>query len=119
VPAQPQTASEGDGGAPEASSSRRPATLLAPEQDDPPAFGAEATIAYRVEETGRVSLRVYDLMGRHVETLVDARLTPDTYAVTFDARTLGCGTYLYRLETSAGVETRRMTLIKQDANSGA
>jgi hypothetical protein len=68
-----------------------------------------------VEATGRVRLRIYDLLGRHVETLVDAQLPPDTYAVTFDARTLACGTYLYQLETAAGVETLRVTLVERAA----
>lgn len=116
-PAQPQPTPKNGHGPDAAGAEARglPATLLAPEQGDPLSFGVETTIAYRVEETGRVRLRIYDLLGRHVETLVDARLTPDTYAVTFDARGLASGTYLYRLETSAGVETRRMTLIKKDA----
>lgn len=119
TPTQPTPETEcGSGCGPDANETNtrgRRATLLVPEQSNPSSFAAETTIAYRVEATGRVRLRIYDLLGRHVETLVDAQLPPDTYAVTFDARTLACGTYLYRLETAAGVETLRVTLVERAA----
>jgi hypothetical protein len=88
------------------------ALLIALEENEPNPFEKQTTICYRIEKAGYVRLRIYDLLGRHVSTLVDSRKEPDTYTVTFDGEALSSGVYLYRLETAAGTEARRMTLAK-------
>lgn len=82
------------------------------EQNIPNPFRTKTEIHYEINEGGRVRLRVYDLLGRHVRTLVDAILEPDTYVTVFDGSALASGVYLYRLETPTGTESHRMTLAK-------
>jgi hypothetical protein len=65
-----------------------------------------------VAQSGPVSLRVYDLLGREVAVLVDGPLTPGYYAARLDGRNLSSGIYFYRLVASGFVETRKMQLIK-------
>ncbi len=78
----------------------------------PNPFNPSTTIAFSAAETGPVQLSVYDLQGRLVSTLVDGMVARGEHSVIFDAAGLSSGTYLYRLESAAGIETRRMTLIK-------
>nr|MBC8487026.1 T9SS type A sorting domain-containing protein [Bacteroidota bacterium] len=59
-----------------------------------------------------VVLKVYDIMGREVQTLVNETLKPGTYEATFDATKYSSGVYFYKLEAIDFVETKRMMLIK-------
>jgi hypothetical protein len=69
--------------------------------------------AYR---TGRyqvsVSLKVYDILGREVATLVDEQQKPGTYRATFNAGHLSSGVYIYKLQANSFVKTRKMILLK-------
>jgi|WetSurMetagenome_2_1015567.scaffolds.fasta_scaffold90472_2 hypothetical protein len=85
------------------------------EQNYPNPFNGETRIAYRVPGTGDgqvVTLKVYDMLGREVATLVNERQPPGEYGVTFDAGRLASGVYLYRLRVGAAVQTRRMMLLR-------
>ena len=66
----------------------------------------------RVHGNDRVLLKVYDMMGREVQTLVNESLQPGTYETTFDASKLTSGIYFYRLQTEGYTETKRMLMIK-------
>jgi hypothetical protein len=59
-----------------------------------------------------VLLKVFDIMGREVQTLVNERLKPGTYETTFDGSTLNSGVYFYKLISGSFTETNRMLLIK-------
>jgi hypothetical protein len=59
-----------------------------------------------------VELKVYDLLGREVATLVNEQKAPGSYEVTWDAGGLGSGVYLYRLQAGSLSETRRLILLK-------
>ena len=61
---------------------------------------------------GLTSLKIYDIAGREVETLVNKALQPGVYEVTFDGSGLSSGVYFYRLLTDGFKETKRMLLIK-------
>ena len=61
---------------------------------------------------GFVSLRVYDIKGKEVVTLVNENKQPGYYNVQFDGSKLSSGVYFYRLETKGFVQTKRMMLIK-------
>jgi hypothetical protein len=61
---------------------------------------------------GLTTLRIYDIAGREVETLVNQAMQPGVYEVTFDARGLSSGIYFYRLEAGNYTETKRMVLLK-------
>jgi hypothetical protein len=65
-----------------------------------------------VDVTGWVTLKVYDILGREVASLVDEKKEPGTYNVTFNAAGLASGVYVYRLTAGGTTLTRRMLLTK-------
>ena len=71
----------------------------------PNPFRDRATLRYTVPATGRVVLRVYDLLGRAVATLVDGDKAPGTYEATFEAPHVPSGVYLYRLDAAGHAAT--------------
>jgi hypothetical protein len=60
----------------------------------------------------RVVLKVYDVMGREVQTLVNESFQPGKYETTFDGSMLNSGVYFYKLITDGFTDTKRMILIK-------
>ena len=60
----------------------------------------------------RVVLKVYDILGKEIETLVNEKLNPGTYEVTFNASQYPSGVYFYRLQAGGYNETKRMILLK-------
>jgi hypothetical protein len=61
---------------------------------------------------GWTSLKIFDITGREIETLVNEMLQPGIYEVTFDGSNLTSGVYFYQIVSSGFTETRRMLLIK-------
>ncbi|RMG28453.1 MAG: T9SS C-terminal target domain-containing protein, partial [Methanobacteriota archaeon] len=57
-------------------------------------------------------LKVYDVLGREVATIVNATLSPGEYTVEFDGSRLSSGIYLYRLSTSTHTAVKKMLLLK-------
>lgn len=89
----------------------RPAeTRLA--QNYPNPFNPTTKINYAVENSGHVTLSVYDLIGRRVATLVNEQMPSGQHQVQFDASSLSSGVYIYRLQTGSETLTRQMVLIK-------
>ena len=87
------------------------------EQNYPNPFNPETRIAFALTKPGRVVLRIYDVGGRPVRTLVEETLAPRTYQVTWDGRydegtVAPSGVYFCRLETPCYTETKKMTLLK-------
>lgn len=66
-------------------------------QNYPNPFNPTTTIGFSLTNAGRVSLKVYDVLGREVRTLLDGTKGPGEYHVTFNAAGLPSGVYLYRL----------------------
>lgn len=82
-------------------------------QNYPNPFNPTTRIDYSVPKAGNISLKVHDLLGQVVATLVDGRSEAGNYTVTFDASKLPSGIYYYRLEGDAGVAaSRKLVLIK-------
>jgi len=81
-------------------------------QNYPNPFNPNTKFGFRISNSGYVSLKVYDVLGREVETLVNEVKTPGEYTVPFDAAGLASGVYLYRLQTSSGSQVRKMVLMK-------
>jgi hypothetical protein len=59
-----------------------------------------------------VTLKVYDILGKEIATLVNEQLNPGTYEVTFDASQYSSGIYFYKLSSGEFVKTKRMILLK-------
>ncbi len=82
------------------------------QQNYPNPFNPTTTIEFSVPQRAQVSLKLYDLLGREVDTLVDKELTPGEYKVVFEARGLPSGLYFYRIQAPGFVQTRKLTLLK-------
>ena len=81
-------------------------------QNYPNPFNPSTSIRYSVPRESEVSLVVYDVTGREVETLVRGMKHAGTYEVRFTASHLPSGVYFYRLIAGSTVETRKMMLVK-------
>ena len=69
-----------------------------------------ATIGFEV--TGFVSLKVYDVLGREVATLVNEEMKPGRYQRTFDGTGLASGLYVYRLQAGGSTQSRKLLLLR-------
>jgi hypothetical protein len=78
----------------------------------PNPFSLTTEIRYDVSMAVNVHITVYDITGRHVQTLVNEEKSPGSYTVTFDTSNLSSGLYLYQMIAGNFVQTRQMTLIK-------
>jgi hypothetical protein len=81
-------------------------------QNYPNPFNPSTTISYQLSVVSRVSLKVYDVLGREVETLVNERQTAGTHAVKFNATNLPSGVYFCRLQAGTYHETKKLLLLK-------
>lgn len=81
-------------------------------QNYPNPFNPTTNIEFSLNESGSVSLKVYDLTGREVASLVDSRLNAGDHNVTFDASNLSSGVYIYILQSNGIRLANKMTLIK-------
>lgn len=81
-------------------------------QNYPNPFNPSTTIRYSVPSTSPVTLKVYDVLGREVETLVHEEKSPGVYEINFDASKLASGLYIYRLVAGDFVSVKKMTLLK-------
>jgi PKD repeat protein len=78
----------------------------------PNPFNPKTVIKFDVAKNSLVVLKVYNLLGEEVSTLVNRQLAAGTYTADFDANSLSSGLYFYRLEASGFTATRRMMLVK-------
>jgi len=81
-------------------------------QNYPNPFNPTTTIRYQIPTAEVVSLKVYDVLGKEVATLVSGRQEAGNYAVPFNASGLSSGMYFYRLQAGSFVETKKMMLVK-------
>jgi subtilisin family serine protease/photosystem II stability/assembly factor-like uncharacterized protein len=89
----------------------RPQTYLL-EQNYPNPFNPTTTIVYQLPVASDVSLKVYDVLGREVATLLRGRQNAGRYQVQFNAERLSSGLYFYQLQAGSFTQTRKMMLIK-------
>ena len=78
----------------------------------PNPFRAQTTLVYNVAEASPVTVEVYDLLGRKLETLVDAVLPAGRHVIMWDASRYGPGTYTYRLRSGGRVDAGQATLTR-------
>lgn len=82
------------------------------EQNYPNPFNPETRISYSLTNSERVSLDIFDIRGKYVQTLINAYQSPGSYTVRFKADHLPAGIYYYRLSAGSRMETKKMVLIK-------
>jgi hypothetical protein len=75
-------------------------------------FNSTTVIDYQLPTSSYVTLRVYDVLGREVATLVNGRQGAGYYNVTFNASDLPSGVYYYRLAAGGESITRKLVLMK-------
>ena len=96
-------------------SSGSPATF-ALEQNYPNPFNPSTQIKYSLEKAVRVSLKIYNVLGNEVATLVDGPQEAGSHSITFSTNTgasnIATGVYFYRLQAGSFVSTKKLVLIK-------
>jgi len=81
-------------------------------QNYPNPFNASTTICYLLSQSSDISIDVYDLLGRHIETLLSEYQQAGKHQVTWRADQQPSGTYFYRLQVDDHIETMKMMLLK-------
>jgi beta-glucosidase-like glycosyl hydrolase len=78
----------------------------------PNPFNPATAIRYEIPRAGPVSLKVYDLLGREVASLIEQRQDAGRYQVQFNATGLVSGVYFCRLQTESLAATRKLILLR-------
>ena len=91
--------------------SSSPATFRL-EQNYPNPFNPTTNVSFVIGHSTFVSVKVFDVLGREVGTLVNEVKAPGSYSVQFDASNLASGIYFYRLATPTFVQTKSMSLMR-------
>lgn len=78
----------------------------------PNPFNPTTNIQYSVASTSKVTLKIYDVLGNDIQTLVDDVKSPGQYTVTFDAHNFSSGVYFYQINAGSFTATKKLMLIK-------
>ena len=82
------------------------------QQNFPNPFNPSTKIQYSVPQTSPVQIKVFDVLGNEIETLVNEEKQAGKYEVEFNAANLPSGIYFYQLKAANFVETKKMILMK-------
>jgi hypothetical protein len=82
------------------------------QQNYPNPFNPSTTFKYSIAKQSSVLIRIYDLIGNEIETLVNEEKPVGTYELTWNANNLPSGVYFYQLQAGDFVETKKMILMK-------
>ncbi len=81
-------------------------------QNFPNPFNPSTNISFTIPNSGFVTLKVYDILGKEIATLINEELNAGNYTKTFNATNLSSGVYFYKLQTSKFSETKKMILMR-------
>jgi len=81
-------------------------------QNYPNPFNPSTKIKYQIPELSFVTIKVYDVLGKEVTTLINEEKPAGSYEVEFDASRLPSGVYFYRLQAGSFIETKKMILLR-------
>jgi hypothetical protein len=81
-------------------------------QNYPNPFNPATVIGFQLVVNSFTSLKIYDILGKEVTTLVNEQLQPGSYEATFDASGLPSGTYFYKIQAGGFTATKKMILVK-------
>ena len=87
-------------------------TIFLLDQNYPNPFNPSTKIKYSIPQTSQLQIKVYDVLGNEIETLVNEEKPTGTYEITWYVANLPSGVYFYRLQAGSFVETKKMVLIK-------
>ncbi len=82
------------------------------DQNYPNPFNPATSIQYSIMKPGKVALKVYDILGREVATLVNQYQAAGSYTINFDASRLSSGVYFYRIQSGSFQSVKKMILLK-------
>ena len=82
------------------------------EQNYPNPFNPSTTVKYSLPKQANVTVKIFDMLGREIETLVNEEKFAGTYEVTWNVINLPTGVYFYQIKTDGHVETKKMILLK-------
>ncbi|HSW56724.1 MAG TPA: T9SS type A sorting domain-containing protein [Ignavibacteriaceae bacterium] len=82
------------------------------EQNYPNPFNPATTIKYQIPKAGIVTLKIYDVLGNEIATLIDEHQSEGRYEANFDASKLASGVYIYRLNVNDFVNVKKMVLLR-------
>jgi hypothetical protein len=88
------------------------ATEFRLEQNYPNPFNPSTVIRYALPSAGQVTLKIFNVLGQEVLTLVNGYQAAGTYSAVMDGRGLASGVYFYRLEAAAHVDVKQMVFVK-------
>jgi hypothetical protein len=81
-------------------------------QNFPNPFNPETKIRYTLPKTSHVQIRIFDVLGREIETLLNREKTAGTYELTWNAAHLPSGVYFYQLKAEDFIQTKKMILLR-------
>ena len=82
------------------------------EQNYPNPFNPSTTISYQLAESGKVTLKIYDILGKIVATLINEYKAAGKYKTEFNTTNLTSGVYFYQLKANGFIETKKMVFLK-------
>jgi photosystem II stability/assembly factor-like uncharacterized protein len=89
-----------------------PVKMYALHQNYPNPFNPVTSIVYQVASEGKVVLKIYNMLGKEMATLVDENKPAGQYQVTFNAQNIPSGVYFYTLRAGDFTKTKKLTLLK-------
>jgi hypothetical protein len=87
-------------------------TNLTLSQNYPNPFNPSTSFTYSIPEEAAITIKVFDITGKEIETLVNEEKPAGTYEITWYAENLPSGVYFYQIRAGAFVETKKMILLK-------
>ncbi len=82
------------------------------EQNYPNPFNPSTNLSFVIGHLSLVTLKIYDILGREVATLINEKKTAGVYKISFDASNLASGIYFYQLKAGSYIQTKKMVLLK-------
>ena len=81
-------------------------------QNYPNPFNPETKIKFQIKDAGFVSLKVYDILGKEVTSLINENLNSGVYEINWNAKSFTSGVYFYKLESEKFSDVKKMLMVK-------
>jgi len=89
-----------------------PPTKFSLEQNYPNPFNPITKINYSIKNAGLVQIKIYDILGSEVATLVNEEKAAGKYEVNFNSSSLASGVYIYKIQAGSFISSKKMMLLK-------